>query len=92
MLLKLRDQKGLRRATELIGEVMKKHGIPRTDAAPVDYCEPYRTSEELVADGLIKVILPNGHTIDEHTILERLNVGRHLEDIKAAANDSDDAE
>ncbi|MBO7303675.1 MAG: uL15 family ribosomal protein [Clostridia bacterium] len=82
MLLKVKSERALKYAIELIEEMMNKLGMVATTNAEVDYRMPYETTEALVARDLIKVILPAGVTLDGDESLFRINVGELLENVK----------
>jgi len=78
MLIKVKSKKSLSTALYFIEEVMNKNGIPFAKEQNEDYHMPFETDEELVDRGLIKVILPGGVEIDEHTRIEKLDIGALL--------------
>ena len=82
MLLKIKSDRALKYALELIEEVMRKNEIEQGEVPSVDYHMPYETTEALVDRDLVKVILPAGMVIDENTVIERVNVGELLKDVK----------
>ena len=74
MMLKVKSDRALKYAIELIDEVMKKNGIVAGDIPSVDYHMPYESTDELCDRDLVKLILPEGMIIDENTIIERIDV------------------
>jgi hypothetical protein len=46
--------------------MMQKSDIAKFERAPEDYTMPYESTEELLARGLVKMILPAGVTLEEH--------------------------
>ena len=83
MLLKVRSDRALKYALELIDEMMKKLQIPESKLQSVDYHMPYENTDELVKKGLVKVILPAGIIIDENTNVVRVDVGALINSAKA---------
>ncbi|MBO5945345.1 MAG: uL15 family ribosomal protein, partial [Clostridia bacterium] len=84
LMMKVKSDRSLKYTFELIDEVMSKNGIERGDLPEVDYHMPYESTEALVDKDLVKVILPDGMQIDENTIIEKVNVGELLKDVKPA--------
>ena len=63
MMVRIKSDRGLKRAKGLIDDVMQRFSIPPIDNAPVlDYAKdyPYETTRVLVEKGLIKILLPGG--------------------------------
>ena len=89
MLLKVKSERGLKYALELIEELMRVLEIPEAQAQDVDYRVPYETNEELAKRGLVKVILPKGMELDENMNLVQLNVSELLDDAKSGALDDE---
>ncbi len=54
-LFRIRNEKRARLGCELIAMVMDALGVERTDAPAGDYAVPYRETEELIAQGLIRM-------------------------------------
>ena len=80
MLLKVKSERGLKYAIELIYEMMAKFEFERSADAPiVDYHMPFETTEELARRDLVKVILPAGITIDKDANIVKLDVGELLD-------------
>ena len=92
MLVKVRSDRALKYAVELIEEMMRKLEIPQGEIQNVDYHMPYETTEELVARDLVKVILPAGMSLDENANVVKVNVGELIENAKAEAAENAEAE
>ena len=58
MMLKVRSDRGLKYALELIGDMMQKYEIPEGAEQNEDYHLPYETTAELVRRGLVKLLIP----------------------------------
>ena len=91
LMMKVKSDRSLKYTFELIDEVMSKNGIERGDLPEVDYHMPYESTEALVDKDLVKVILPDGMQIDENTIIEKVNVGALLKDVKPAEETVEEA-
>jgi len=91
MLLKVKSDRALKYVFELIDEMMDKLGIIGGEIPSVDYRLPYETTDALIDKGLIKLILPEGMTIDENTVIEKVNVGELLKDAKPKQEDVSEA-
>ncbi len=74
MLLKVKSDRGLRYAVELIVEMMSKLGIEKGETQNVDYRMPYETTEALAERGLVKAIYPKGVNPDEVAGTVRQNI------------------
>ena len=74
MLLKIRSDRALKYAVELIEELMKSHNIEAGEPQNVDYHMPYETNEALAERDLVKIIVPDGITIGENDSLVSLDV------------------
>ena len=74
MMLKVRSDRALKYAVELIEELMRVHGIEAGPAQNVDYHMPYETNEALAERDLVKVILPEGVTVGENDSLVSFDV------------------
>ncbi len=83
MLLKVKSERGLKYALELIEEMMNKLGMEKFDAPEVDYHMPYETTEALAARDLVKIILPSGVTLDGDESLMKIDVGELIENAGA---------
>ncbi len=83
MLLKVKSERGLKYALELIEEMMNKLGMEKIETPNVDYHMPYETTEALAARDLVKVILPAGVTLDSDISLVKLDVGALLDEANA---------
>ena len=87
MLVKVRSDRALKYAVELIEEMMAKLGVVQGAIPDVDYHMPYETTEELVERDLVKVILPAGMSLDENANVVKLNVGDLIESHKSESSD-----
>ena len=87
MLVKVRSDRALKYAVELIEEMMAKLGVLQGAIPDVDYHMPYETTEELVERDLVKVILPAGMSLDENANVVKLNVGDLIESHKSESSD-----
>ena len=56
LLYRVQTDRRLDYAKQLIETVFSEHGLVRIEHESVDYAEPYSTTEELIARGLIRVI------------------------------------
>ena len=65
MLLKVRSERALKYALELIDELMKSQGIPQGKVPTEDYHMPYEPNFELAKRGLVKLILPKGVKMED---------------------------
>ena len=65
MLLKVKSDRGLKYVLELIDEMMNVLEIPLGKIQDTDYVIPYQTTEELIEEGLIKVVYPYEGILDE---------------------------
>ena len=74
MLLKVKSDRGLKYALELIAEVMSKLGIEQGEVPTVDYSMPYETNASLAKRGIVKVILPAGVKYDPSVEIREANV------------------
>ena len=74
MLLKVRSDRALKYAVELIEELMRVHGIEAGTAQNVDYHMPYETNEALAERDLVKVIVPEGVTVGENDSLVSFDI------------------
>ena len=66
LLVKVKSERSLKRALALIAEMMQKMNIAQVAREPQDYAMPYESTEELLARGLVKMILPTGVTLAAH--------------------------
>ncbi len=92
MLLKVKSDRGLKYALELVEEMMTKFEIEKVETKYVDYHMPYETTEELAARDLVKVILPAGVKADANANFVKVDVGEMLDNVKTGSADSDNAE
>ena len=89
MLIKIRSDRSLKYALELIEDMMAQLGIDFESEQLVDYVMPYESTEALIARDLIKVILPSGVTFDTSANVVKMDVAKLIEDSK---DDSDEVE
>ncbi len=78
MLIKVKSERGLKYALELIEEMMKKYELEKMNIKPKDYHLPYESTEALAAKDLVKVILPSGVSLDDGVNLVKVDVGSML--------------
>ena len=78
LLLKVKSERGRNHALELIGIMMERFGFERFDRAPEDYRMPYEDNEALIDEGLIKLILPQGVTLEDGVATVSADVGAML--------------
>ena len=74
MMLKIRSDRALKYAVELIDELMKAHGIEEGTKQNVDYRMPYETTEALAERDLVKIIVPSGVSIGKNDSLVKVDV------------------
>ena len=74
MMLKVRSDRALKYAIELIDELMKAHDIEAGPAQNVDYHMPYESNEALAERDLVKIILPDGVTLGENDSIQGVDV------------------
>ena len=75
MLIKVKSERSLKYALELIEEMIKKLEIEKGAEQNVDYTMPYETTEALAERDLVKIILPAGVTMDGPLNFAKLDVG-----------------
>ena len=90
MLLKVKSERGLKYALELIEEMMNKLEMEKIETPEVDYHMPYETTEALAARDLVKIILPSGVTLDGDESFMKVDVGALIEN--ATAEEKKDSE
>ena len=78
LLLKVKSERGRNHALELISIMMERFGFERFDRAPEDYRMPYEDNETLIDEGLIKLILPQGVTLEDGVATVSADVGAML--------------
>lgn len=78
MLLSVRTERGIKYATELIAELMKKIGAARGQTQNVDYRMPYEDNAALALRGLVKLILPDGVSVDNDFEVVSVNVDEYI--------------
>ncbi len=81
MLVKVKSERGLKYALELIEEMMKKFELEKIEIKPKDYHLPYESTEALAAKDLVKVILPAGVSLEEGVNLVKVDVGSMLNEV-----------
>ena len=87
MLLKVKSDRSLKYALELIDEVMKNNGIEKAENPEVDYHMPYEPTSELVKRDLVKVILPPGVKLSDFTNVAKADVGAIIDAANAGKKD-----
>jgi hypothetical protein len=90
MFLKIKSERGLKYALELIEELMTALEIPFVKEQDVDYRVPFETNEALAERGLVKVILPKGVELGDNVNLVQLNVSELLDEAKTTDEDDED--
>ena len=88
VLIKIKSERKLKQATELISMLMAELGLVRFDTEWVDYHMPYEDTEALIERGLIKLILPKGETLDENATVVKAD----LSGIEASHKEEPDAQ
>ena len=90
MMLKVKSDRSLRYALELIEEVMKKNGFEKDPKfTEQDYHMPYETTAALAEKELVKLILPQGVSLAEGIKLVKADVGALLDEAKSGDDDED---
>ena len=84
MLIKVRSDRALKYAIELIAEMMEKNGIIQGDIPTEDYHMPYETNQELAKRDLVKVIVSKGVKVDKDTEMVPVDVNELLREEKPA--------
>ena len=79
MLLKVKSDRGLKYALELIAEVMNKLGIAQGEIPTADYHMPYESNASLAKRGIVKVILPAGVKYDSTLEIREANVSEIID-------------
>ena len=87
MLLKVRSERALKYAIELIDELMRSQGISQGKVQNVDYHMPYEPNCELAKRGLVKLILPKGVRMEDVSVFVESDVSEVI-----ASDSGDDAE
>ncbi len=91
MMLKVKSDRSLRYALELIEEVMKKNGFEKDPKfVEQDYHMPYETTAALAEKELVKLILPQGVSLAEGIKLVKADVGALLDEAKSGDEDDED--
>lgn len=90
MMLKVKSDRSLKYALELIEEVMKKNGFEKDPKfTEQDYHMPYETTAALAEKELVKLILPQGVSLAEGIKLVKADVGALLDEAKSGDDDED---
>ena len=90
MMLKVKSDRSLKYALELIEEVMKKNGFEKDPKfQEQDYHMPYETTAALAEKELVKLILPQGVSLADGIKLVKMDVGALLEEAKSGDDDED---
>ncbi len=84
MLIKVKSDRSLKYALELIDDVMKKLGLTAGETPEVDYSMPYESNASLAKRGLVKVVLPTGVKADNNLEIREANVTDFIEGNKSA--------
>ena len=84
ILVKIKSERKLKHATELISMLMAELELVREEREPVDYHMPYEDTDALIERGLIKLILPKGETLDEYATIVKAD----LSGIEASRKDT----
>jgi hypothetical protein len=91
MMLKVKSDRSLKYALELIEEVMKKNGFEKDPKfTEQDYHMPYETTAALAEKELIKLILPQGVSLAEGIKLVKTDVGALLDEAKSGDDEDDE--
>ena len=85
MLLKVRSDRALKYALELIADVMKNLGLEQGEIPTVDYRMPYESNASLAKRGIVKVILPEGVKYDPSLEIREANVADIIDGNEATA-------
>ena len=83
MLLKVKSDRALKYALELIAEAMKNLGLEQGEIPAVDYRMPYESNATLAKRGLVKVILPEGVKYDPSLEIREANVSEIIDGSEA---------
>lgn len=78
MLLSVRTERGVKYATELIAELMAKIGAARGETQKVDYRMPYEDNAALALRGLVKLILPDGVSVNNNSEIVSVDVDEFI--------------
>ncbi len=92
MLIKVKSDRALKYAIELIDEVMSTLGVDQGDIPTVDYHMPYETNSALAARGLVKVILPKGVSLTDSSEVVETDIGALLGGSREASSALGEAE
>ena len=98
-LLKIRSDRGIKYALDLIAKLMASLEIAKLEREPEDFTIPYEDDDALIERGLIKVVLPDGAVLDEYTDIVKANVsgffdenGEGVEKQDAASDETEEGE
>ncbi len=89
MMLKVKSERSLKYALELIDKMMERAEIELVGGPARNYCPPYETTEALIEKDLIKVLLPSGAQLHEHSVIRRADVDALLRDAKIEEREVD---
>ena len=91
MMLKVKSDRSLKYALELIDEVMKKNGFEKDSKfVEADYHMPYETTAALAEKELVKLILPQGVSLAEGIKLVKADVGAIIDEANAKSSEDDE--
>ena len=90
MLIKVKSDRGLKYALELIEEMMRVLEIPEGEIQNVEYDIPYKTTEQLIEEGLIKVV-PSSEILFEEDSEKDSDVDEETESILASIPTADES-
>lgn len=79
MKLKIRSDRALKYALELIVDMMGELGIVHGEMPDIDYRLPYETVDKLIDKGLVKVVLPSGMKLDDDANVVKVDVAEIVE-------------
>jgi ribosomal protein L18E len=68
MMVKIKSDRALKYALELIVDMMDELNISRGEVRDVDYRRPYEATEQLVERGLIKIISIDGEAVSDEPL------------------------
>ena len=74
LMMKVRSERALKYAIELIDELMRSQGIAQGKVQNVDYHMPYEPNCELAKRGLVKLILPKGVKMEDVSVFVESDV------------------
>ena len=79
MKLKIRSDRALKYALELVVDMMAELGVPHGEMPDIDYRLPYETVDRLIDRGLVKVVLPSGMKLDDDANVVKVDVSDIVE-------------